>query len=362
MVDATPEPPYEDPCVVYRPLDTDGGLERYVSTLAKTLEAPVYTPRQTIRPDHFEDVDVRIFERARAERVVDRLPIGSVAEFLTYENFEVPTHHDAVVTVGESTKAVIHQPYQHRVHLLNMPPRWLFDLGPGRFDGHGIGGFLKRLYQSIVRVHDVSTIRRIDEFVVPSEVIGRRLETYYNRTAAAVVYPPADTGRYHHEEGDGYLLYLGRLAEAKRVGEIVGALSGTDHQLKIAGTGPLEDELSRHAGRNVEVLGYVSDERKRELLANCDAVVFNSDREAFGIVPVEAFASGKPVIGVDEGYTQYQIEDGVNGVSFERGELVEAVEAMYDQEWDADAIQVTAGRYDVSTFRQAWQSFLFGTP
>lgn len=360
MVDATPEPPFESPCVVYKPLTVDGGLERYVSELADVLDAPVYTARQSISPDHFTGVDVRTFaSRTLSERALARLSLGSVVEVLEYENFSVPADHDAVVTVGESTKAVIHRPQQRRIHVLNMPPRWLFDRGPGRFDG-GFGPvrLFERAYQSVLRALDVTTTARIDDFVVPSETIGRRLETYYGRSASDVVYPPVRIGDFYHEPGDGYLLYVGRLASAKRVREIVTTLSGTEHRLVVAGTGPLEEELRRLAGPNVDVLGYVDEERKRSLLARCDGVVFNSDDEAFGIVPVEAFASGKPVIGIDEGYTRFQIDAGVNGLLFERGGLSDAVDELYDRDWDPATIAETAQRYSRVQFREQWRSWL----
>lgn len=360
MVDPTPRPPFDDPCVVFKPLTTDGGLERYVSALARAIDAPLYTARQTVAPDHFEGVEVRTFEhRTRSERALQRLSLGSLVEQLAYENFPVPPEHDAVVTVGEQAKGVVHRPRQHRIHLLNMPPRWLFDRGPGRFDD-AIGPLrvVRRAYQSFLRSVDVTATARIDEFVVPSETIGRRLETYYDRRAAHVVYPPVRVDSFRSERGDGYLLYVGRLAPAKGVREIVATISETDRRLVVAGTGPLADELERLAGENVDLLGYVDERRKRDLLARCDGLVFNSDDEAFGIVPVEALASGKPVVAVNDGYTRYQIEHGVNGLLFEPGHLEEAVRELYRREWDPETIQETARRYDVESFRAAWRGLV----
>lgn len=357
MVDATPRPPFEDPCVVYKPLLVDGGLERYMSRLATVLDAPVYTASQAVAPDHAADVDVREFgDRSLTDRALARLPLGSIVDVLQYEHFAVPDRHDAVITMGEPAKAVVHRPHQRRYHLLNMPPRWLFDRGPGRFDdAFGPLRLIERTYQSALRVHDVSTTARVDDFVVPSETIGRRLETYYRRRASEVIYPPVETDDFYHAPSEGYLLYLGRLAAAKRVEEIVRTISNTDHELKVAGTGPLEERLRRIAAPNVDVLGYVGESRKRELLARCEALVFNSDQEAFGIVPVEAFASGKPVVGIDQGYTAYQIEPGTNGVRFERGGLADALERVTRQEWDPDEIRDTAARYDASNFDAGWR-------
>jgi glycosyltransferase involved in cell wall biosynthesis len=153
------------------------------------------------------------------------------------------------------------------------------------------------------------------------------------------------------------LLFVGRLAPEKRVGEIIEAVSELEYRLRIAGTGPLGETLERESPPNVELLGFVSEEEKLELLAECEAVVFNSDREPFGIVPTEASASGKPVVGVRDGFTRYQIEDGVNGVLFDRGKgnMKQSIEKVYNRQWDPETIQKTAKKYDISKFEADWK-------
>lgn len=353
------------PCIVCKPIDTVGGLERYIVELAAMLDAPIYTPVQTEPlPESWigSQPTIHEFRTSHSFRLaLDRFPLGALVNVLEFEAFDVPSRYGTVITVGEPAKSVIHQPEQRRIHLLNMPPRWLFDLALGQYDDTSPPvRWLKRLYQSALRVHDVTTVSRIDEFVVPSETIARRLQTYYHRTAEQVIYPPVDLNQYRFESNDGYLLYLGRLAPMKRVVELVEALSGSEYRLKVAGTGPQEDEVRGTAGSNVDVLGYVSEERKRDLLANCDALVFNSDREAFGIVPVEAMASGKPVVGIAEGFTEHQIRDGENGVLFERGResLLAAVQRASSINWSSSEIQRTAERYGIDQFRDDWNDVM----
>ncbi|MFC7166110.1 glycosyltransferase [Halospeciosus flavus] len=143
--------------------------------------------------------------------------------------------------------------------------------------------------------------------------------------------------------------------------ELVDAVSGTDYKLRIAGTGSVEEDLRRRADDDVEFLGFVSEDRKRDLLARCDALLFNSEHEDFGIVPVEAFASGKPVIGVNEGFTKYQIEEDVNGILFDRGvkNVRDAINKMYGQMWDAEKIQATAERYGMERFEREWCRLIY---
>jgi glycosyltransferase involved in cell wall biosynthesis len=190
-------------------------------------------------------------------------------------------------------------------------------------------------------------------------VIARRLRTYYHRESEASIYPPIDVDEYHSAPSDGYLLSLGRLEPHKHVAEIIEAVRNTTHELKIAGTGSEESRLKQKSGDNVEFLGYVPEERKYELLANCEAFVANSYHEDFGITPIEALASGKPVIGVNEGFTRFQIEDGINGILFERGNLTEVINEATNREGDFERIRTTAQKFDIDVFRRKWRTLIY---
>jgi glycosyltransferase involved in cell wall biosynthesis len=188
------------------------------------------------------------------------------------------------------------------------------------------------------------------------------MSVYYNREPDTVIYPPVNTEQFYHDANKGYILFIGRLEPHKGVEEMVRAVNNTTYSLKIAGTGSLKPRLSKLMSSNVELLGYVSEERKRRLLANCDALLFNSYAEDFGIVPIEAFASGKPVIGVREGYTKQQISDGENGVLFARGKdtMRDAIDRAYSIDWDPAEIQATSDKYSIEQFNEQWRKLIFG--
>jgi len=359
----TPTPPFDDPCIVHRPMTFHGGGEAYVFELARALDAPIYTSVCEI------DIpsDVSVTEFGRNGRLADAVRDGPFNDFTTtlaYENFAVPERHDAVVTSGDVAISVIHLPEQRRYHVFHGAVRWLYNRAPGQFVG-GLPGvrFVKQIYQSAMRLHYQSATSRVDDFLPTSEIIGRELETYHDRKHTAVMYPPVETNNFYHGSSEDYLLYVGRLEERKRVDQIVEAINGTDYRLEVAGTGEEEQRLRGLADENVTFHGFVSEERKVELLARCRALVFNSEREPFGIVPVEAFASGKPVVGVNEGFTALQVEDGVNGVAYDRGveSLRDAVDRAFATEWDPDRIQRTAEPYDVESFTQRWREVVYGT-
>ena len=99
------------------------------------------------------------------------------------------------------------------------------------------------------------------------------------------------------------------------------ALLPENYHVLIAGKGPLKEELQSQidavAPGRVELLGFVSDARARELYNACDVFVLSSvmKTEAFGIVQLEAMSCGKPVIAthIPGSGTDWVNEDGVSG-------------------------------------------------
>jgi glycosyltransferase involved in cell wall biosynthesis len=145
---------------------------------------------------------------------------------------------------------------------------------------------------------------RVDHYFVNSPIIERRLWKYYKRDSE-VLYPPVELDRYYNDGDHGYFLHLGRLDEEKGVPEIVLAFEELNERLvMVGGAGDVDDAVLNRIERaeNIEWRGFVDETEKFELLARCTAVVFNGHNEDFGIVPIEANASGKPVLSRNEGF------------------------------------------------------------
>jgi len=217
------------------------------------------------------------------------------------------------------------------------------------------------LYYAIRVAYDHNT-HKPDLFVVNSELVKRRVVRYWGvpEEKVQVVYPPVDTDSYSPEKaktGD-YYLTLSRLDWHKDVDGIVEAFDDTDQRLIVAGDGPEREGLESVADENVEFVGFVSEERKRELLAGAKAFVFNGRDEDFGIAPVEALAAGTPLLGVDEGMTQYQVVPGKNGYSHDRDEGPEGIRESVERfetegvEWSAEEIESFADRFSVEKFEE----------
>ncbi|MBE1499066.1 glycosyltransferase involved in cell wall biosynthesis [Amycolatopsis lexingtonensis] len=136
--------------------------------------------------------------------------------------------------------------------------------------------------------------------------------------------------------GDGtHVLFLGRITEEKGVGLLMRAwdrLGGAlGVPLVIAGTGPMQDEVTAWAaGRSdVSYVGLRTKAECRALTADAVAVVAPSTwLEAFGLVVVEAMAAGVPTVAAAHGAFPELVEDGVTGLLHQPNDEVSLAERL----------------------------------
>ncbi|WP_139136046.1 glycosyltransferase, partial [Haladaptatus sp. W1] len=119
------------------------------------------------------------------------------------------------------------------------------------------------------------------------------------------------------------------------------------------GDGADREKLERIARGhdNIEVRGFVED--IESLVARSRAVIYAPVQEDFGLVGAEALMAGKPLLGVNEGFTKYQVEEGVTGELFEpnRESIREVVQGFDSTKYDSDVIQQQAERYSYESFQ-----------
>lgn len=145
----------------------------------------------------------------------------------------------------------------------------------------------------------------------------------------------------HRKKFTGQLLSIGRFVPYKGFSFIINALKNTQYNLKIIGDGPLKEELERDIEKNlinnISLLGQVSDEEKTTLLDESEVLIVPSINrsEAYGMIIVEAFERGLPVIAsdIDSGVT-FLVESGVRGEVFEvlsKDSLLECLKKFEDE-------------------------------
>jgi len=225
---------------------------------------------------------------------------------------------------------------------------------------HEIDGWVGRTDTQLKRWVYQQELHGADAWVANSDIVKRRMVRYWNIPPERinVVYPPIDTVHLSPDNAEtgAYYLTLGRLAETKRISEQIKTANALDIELRIAGTGPRESRLRELAGDTVKFEGWVNGERKRKLLAGAKALLNTARNEDFGMVPIEAMASGTPVITVNEGMPQHTVLDGENGLFFERAEnndgLAQAIGAFetHGVEWSPEQL-ATFARENFGTVR-----------
>ena len=150
-----------------------------------------------------------------------------------------------------------------------------------------------------LRLWDYASAARVDRFVANSRNVQARIWKTYRRESE-VIHPPVDVDSFYWKPAEDYFLAVSELVPYKRIDSLVRWFSLTGRRLKIAGAGPEYGRLRAMAGSNVEFLGRVSDAELRELYARCRAFLLPGE-EDFGMTPVEALASGKPVVALGRG-------------------------------------------------------------
>jgi glycosyltransferase involved in cell wall biosynthesis len=126
---------------------------------------------------------------------------------------------------------------------------------------------------------------------------------------------------YHPRKSfSGKLVAIGRFVPYKGFDFLVKTINKTKYQLTIIGSGPEFDKIKALADDNIHLVGRVSDEEKTKILNDSDILIMSSinTSEAYGMVLVEAFAAGLPVIvpNIPSGVT-YLGKDNERGHVFE---------------------------------------------
>jgi len=155
-----------------------------------------------------------------------------------------------------------------------------------------------------------------------------------------VVLPPPQALDFHCEEYGDFILSVNRLDRAKRIDLLLDAAKQQDLEVVVAGDGPDRPRLEALADGRVRFAGRVSEQELADLYARCRAVYYAPVDEDYGMVPYEAFLSGKPVVTTtDAGGPLDVVSDRRTGLVVEPriADLGVALRYLVEHEEDARA-------------------------
>ncbi|MEA3357418.1 MAG: glycosyltransferase [Patescibacteria group bacterium] len=228
-----------------------------------------------------------------------------------------------------------------------------------------------------IRIWDIISTNRVDYAVANSKHAADRVKSMYRRDAD-VIYPPVDTSRFTlREKKKDYYLMVGRFEVNKRVDLAVKAFNKLGLTLKIVGSkGRLKKKMERIAAGNIEFLGWLTDDETKKLYAEARAFVFPG-LDDFGITPLEAMASGTPVIAFGKGgalETIIPINPDANsihkpnnhtGVFFYENKVESLIEAIkrfeeYDEDhgWNREKMSKWAFKFNRDRFKKDFEGYI----
>ncbi len=346
-----------------------GGAERVLECFCELFpEAHIYTIVYNDKATHgiFKNKNIhtsflqKIPFAKKQHRIFPLLMPAAIEQF----NF---SQYDIVLSDSSSyAKGIITGPETLHICYMHTPMRYAWDDCQKYTRDFGFPKIVKKLtpfFMNYLRVWDRVSANRADKIIANSKFVARRIKKYYQREAT-VINPPVDIDKFYVEKntekrGD-YFLMVGRLIAYKRNDLAIQAFNKLKLPLKILGRGPELKRLKKMAGPNIEFLGRISDEELAKYYANCRAFIFPQE-EDFGIVAIEAFASGRPVIAFRGGDIVEHMEEGEMGLFFNRQEvddLVDTIRKFNDDDYDGEYIRSQVLKFDKESFKQKIKNYI----
>ena len=228
------------------------------------------------------------------------------------------TDYDLVISSESGpAKGIVTRADTPHICYCHTPMRYLWDNWAEYLASSGLlTRCAMRLLLPGLRRWDVASSFRVDHFVANSHNVARRIRKHWRRESA-VVPPPVNIETFTAKKSPGGAHYVcfGRLTAYKGMDIAVQACTRLSRPLLVLGEGEEMDRLKAIAGPTVRFLGRRSDEEVATVLAASRALLFPGE-EDFGIVPLEAAASGVPVLAYARGGALETVRPEETGLLF----------------------------------------------
>lgn len=283
---------------------------------------------------------------------------------LAVESFDLSQYDVVLSSCHSIAKGIITKPETMHVCYCHTPMRYAWDDFHKYIGESNFPWIIKKMIPgqiSKIRLWDRLSADRVDYFIANSSYVAQRIKKYYQRDSV-VIYPPVDTDKFNVTEipTEDYYLAVGRLIPYKKFDLLVETFNKNGKKLKIAGTGSEMKKLKVIAKNNIEFLGFVPDEELKKLYQNCRAFLFPQIEDA-GIAPLEAMASGRPVIALKAGGVVDVLQEGKTGLFFEKQtvkSLSEAIDKFEKTNFDSAKIRKHAEQYSTKEFQKKIDAFV----
>lgn len=340
-----------------------GGAERVVLELHKMFpNAPIYTSQYDAEKiDWFKDADVRTgWLQSLPKGLKKFIPVLRARYFSRLDLSE----YDLIISdTGAETKGIKFGKNTTHLCICNAPTHYYWSRYEQYLQEPGFGAFNKvariglKLLIGPLRRWDFEAAQRPTQLIAISTHIKNEIEKYYKRDTN-VVFPPVDLDRFQNNSTSkkraGFVI-TGRQTPYKRVNLAIAACTKLGLPLRVLGTGPQHDELVKIAGPTITFVTDATDIDVANYLATAEAFIFPG-LDDFGISPVEAIASGTPVIAFRGGGALDYVIPGKTGEFFNEqtvDSLAAALATFRPEKYSSDDIKRESQRFSVETFHKS---------
>lgn len=305
--------------LVHDYLTQRGGAERVFELLCKHYpDADIFT--SLYDPQHSIDFGDRQVYTTYLQRIPSAAKHFKLLAPFYYSAFRALDLSDYDLIISSSTtfaKGVKKRPDAKHVCFCHNVTRFLWDTKTYLREYSAYRRFyplIESLFQQM-RKADLAFSQEPSLYIANSSVVARRIQEIYKKPALVINYPIDSAQFTFSDQKEDFYLASARLLSYKRIDVIVEAFNWLGWKLVITGDGPERENLQARALKNIQFLGHVSDVDRKHLLAKSRSVIVTA-LEDYGLVPIEANASGTPVIAYGMGGVLDTQVPGKTGVFF----------------------------------------------
>ena len=323
-----------------------------------------------------------LFKRKVKTSFIQKLPFGisHVQQYLpllpfAIEQIDLEGYPLVISSSHLVAKGVLTSPDQLHISYVHTPVRYAWDqmniyLKRSFLRRIGLGPLIRWQLHTL-RQWDQLSSSRVDYLLANSNFTARRIKKFWRRHSE-VLHPPVNVDRFKwNKPREDFYLSVCRLVPNKRVDLVVRAFNKLKLPLVVVGDGVEKAHLKNLAGPTVQILGFQSQENIQNLMSKCRAFVY-AGIEDFGIAPVEAMASGAPVIGFGKGGILDTVkcfnsnsEKGATGLLFHDQtvkSLVEAIEFFKEKQlWrdlKSELIRDWSNSFSQDSFKKRFEKII----